>query len=161
MTELNPNAALYAHTLRVRVCGICTKGNKLLLIRHQRTINNQVFWAPPGGGLQFGETMHQCLLREIKEETGLEVKVKRFLFTNEFLQEPLHAIEFFFEVEITGGDLTTGTDPESAADRQLIEKVEFLTIKELREIPNCEKHSALQHLFSFDDLFGMGNQFAQ
>ena len=69
------------------------------------------------GGLQYGESMQECLKREFEEETGLQVKVKRFLFVNEFLQPPLHAVEFFFEVRITGGNLRTGTDPEAAADR--------------------------------------------
>lgn len=157
--QLNPNAAPYADKLRVRVCGICIQDNRLLLVRHGKTIANDALWAPPGGGLHYGETMQACLKREMQEETGLDVKVERFLFVNEFLQPPLHAVEFFFEVRATGGSLHTGTDPEAAADKQLLEHVQWLTIKELQAIPYKDKHRALQLLLSLDDLLGLNHYF--
>ncbi|WP_347156947.1 NUDIX hydrolase [Pontibacter chitinilyticus] len=155
MTDLNPNAAPYAQQLRVRVCGVCLQDGKLLLVRHDKTVRNTAFWAPPGGGVAFGETLQQALVRELQEETGLQVAVNRFLFVNEFVHPPLHALEFFFEVHILGGNLITGTDPESPPDKQLIQQVKWLSIKELHAIPTADKHRALQHLFSFDDLLGL------
>jgi len=159
MTALNPNAAAYADKVRIRVCGICLKEDKLLLVRHQATVQNQAFWAPPGGGLQFGETVQECLVREVQEETGLETEVTRFLFVNEFKQHPLQAVELFFELRITGGELMKGTDPEAAADQQLIEEVAFLSLHEIREIPLGDKHRMLHYLFSLDDLLGMPHHF--
>lgn len=158
-TQLNPAAAAYADKLRVRACGICIQDNKLLLVRHGKTIGNDAFWGPPGGGQHYGETIQECLKRELLEETGLEVRVERFLFVNEFLQPPLHATEFFFEVSITGGTLRTGTDPEAAAGQQLLEHVQWLTIKELQAIPFKNKHRALQLLLSLDDLLGQKHYF--
>ncbi|RAU83075.1 NUDIX domain-containing protein [Pontibacter arcticus] len=160
MNELTPPVAPYAHQLRVRVSGICVIDKKLVLAKHGKTINNKAFWAPPGGGLEFGEKVHDCLKREFLEETGIEVEVVRFLFVNEFLENPLHAIELFFEVRATGGKIITGTDPEAAEDEQLIENVQLLTLPQLREIPTSDKHRILQHLFSFDDLFGMSHYFS-
>jgi len=159
MPQLSPNAAAYAEKLRVRVCGVCIQDKKLLLVRHGQTIGNSAFWAPPGGGLQYGETMQECLKREFREETGLEVETERFLFVNEFLHHPLHAVEFFFEVRITGGTLRTGTDPEAAAEAQLLEQVQWLTIKEVQAIAYQDKHRALQLLLSFDDLLGLKHSF--
>ncbi|GHA60014.1 NUDIX domain-containing protein [Pontibacter akesuensis] len=159
MADLNPNVLPYAEQLRVRVCGICIEDNKLLLVRHGKTVDNEAFWAPPGGGLQFGESMRACLVRELQEEAGVQVQVKRFLFVNEFLHPPLHAIEFFFEVQLTDGTIITGTDPEAASDKQLIEQVEWLTIKQIQQLPLQDKHQALRHLFSLDDLLGMKHTF--
>ncbi|MFT2009905.1 NUDIX domain-containing protein [Pontibacter sp. 13R65] len=161
METMNPKAALYADKLRVRVCGICIHNNKLLLVRHQSTVGNKAFWAPPGGGLSYSETVENCLVREFEEETGLRVAVKRFLFVNEFLQEPLHALELFFEVDILGGELIKGTDPESAIDQQLIEEVTFLSREEINELPVQDKHRILQYLFSLDDLLGLPHYFLQ
>jgi 8-oxo-dGTP diphosphatase len=161
MPTINPNTLPYSNQLRQRVCGICIQDNKLLLVRHQATINNNAFWAPPGGGLQYGETVHDCLKREFMEETGLQAEVKRFLCLNEFLQKPLHAIELFFEVSIVSGNPVTGSDPESAPDKQLIEQVQFLSLQEIRNIPNADKHSLLHHLLSLDDLLGMDHRFVQ
>jgi 8-oxo-dGTP diphosphatase len=159
MTELNPKAQAYAEKLRVRVCGICIHDDKLLLIRHAHTINNKAFWAPPGGGLVYGESMQNCLKREMLEETGLEVEIGRFLFVNEYLQEPLHAIEFFFEVQLVGGDLKTGSDPESEPDKQLIEEAKWLNMKEIINLPISDKHRSLQYLISLDDLLGQDHYF--
>jgi ADP-ribose pyrophosphatase YjhB (NUDIX family) len=159
MTLLNPNAAAYADKVRIRVCGICLKEDRLLLVRHQGTVQNQSLWAPPGGGLQFGETVRECLVREVLEETGLETEVTRFLFVNEFKEHPLQAVELFFELRITGGELIKGTDPEAAADQQLIEEVAFLSLQEIRDIPLADKHRALHYLFSLDDLLGMPHHF--
>ncbi|PVY42396.1 NUDIX domain-containing protein [Pontibacter virosus] len=161
MNTLNPNAAAYAGKVRLRVCGICLQDNKLLLVRHQPTLNNVAFWAPPGGGLQYGETVEACLVREVLEETGLHTKVKRFLFVNEFLEKPLQAVELFFELEVIGGELVRGIDPEASAEQQLIEEVAFLSLEEIRQIPLADKHSILHYLFSLDDLFGLPHRFVQ
>ncbi|MCJ8166605.1 NUDIX hydrolase [Pontibacter sp. E15-1] len=159
MPHVNPNAAAYSNQMRVRVCGICVQNDKLLLVRHGQTVGNTAFWAPPGGGLHYGETLQECLKREMLEETGLEVQVERFLFVNEFLEPPFHAVEFFFEVRATGGTLQTGTDPEATADGQLLEHVKWMTVKELQAVPNNDKHRCLQLLLSFDDLLGLKHYF--
>lgn len=161
MSVINPNVTAYTNKVRVRVCGICIKDDKLLLVRHQSTIKNNVFWAPPGGGLQFGESIADCLKREVLEETGLEVEVVRFLFVNEYLQPPLQAIELFFEVKPVGGSITKGSDPEVDPDMQLIEEVTWKTKHEVREIPLPDKHSILHHLYSLNDLLSLPHHFVK
>jgi 8-oxo-dGTP diphosphatase len=151
--ELNKLAAHYTGKLRVRVCGILLEGKKILLVRH-RGINGQYsLWSPPGGGLAYGEKIKDCLVREFREETGLDVKPARFLFMHEYLKEPLHAIELFFEVESLGGSLKTGSDPELGADAQLIQTVAFKTLAELRQEKDAEIHQIFEDLIDLDDLF--------
>jgi len=65
---------------------------------HHSLGESGILWAPPGGGMDFGQSVEENLTREFREETGLKVEVKRFLFINEFLAVPLHAVELFFEV---------------------------------------------------------------
>ena len=143
----------YTNKLRVRVCGICMQGNAILLVCHRGLINGKDFWAPPGGGLVFGESVREGLKREFAEETGFEIKSGRFLFFNEFLQPPLHALELFFEVQPVSGDLIIGTDPDLPADKQLITDVRYLNFQELQKIPLNQKHSIFHELVNFDDLF--------
>ena len=40
-----------------------------------------------GGGLEFGEGTKDCVLREIKEEIGLEASVDELFYVNDFFQE--------------------------------------------------------------------------
>jgi 8-oxo-dGTP diphosphatase len=145
--------------LRVRVCGICLQNNALLLVRHHGLYADRDYWVPPGGGLIFGESIKNCLKREFAEETCLEINVGRFLFLNEFLQPPLHALELFFEVELIGGELKQGTDPELGEKEQLIAEVVFKTLPELNNIPLNQKHSFLHELVNFDDIFIPENRF--
>jgi ADP-ribose pyrophosphatase YjhB (NUDIX family) len=143
----------YTNKLRVRVCGICIQNNAILLVCHRGLVNGNDFWAPPGGGLVFGESVRNGLKREFLEETGLEIKSGRFLFFNEFLKPPLHALELFFEVQPVGGNLIIGSDPDLPADNQLIIDVKYVTLLELQKIPLNQKHAIFHELVNFDDIF--------
>lgn len=132
---------LYGNRLRVRACGICTEGNSLLLVNH-RGLSAGDFWAPPGGGVELGESAVDALRREFLEETGLEVEVAEFLFACELLRQPLHAIELFFKVRISGGELKSGSDPESGA-RQLITAARFLTASEIAALRSDAVHGII------------------
>jgi 8-oxo-dGTP diphosphatase len=98
------------------------------------------FWAPPGGGVEFGQGMEEALFREFNEETGLIIMVERFRFITEFIERPLHAIEVFFDTKVIGGELKTGADPEMDRKKQIIEQAEFKEWKSILAIPNAEKH---------------------
>ena len=150
---LEGNSNHYAGHLRVRVCGICRQGQKILVVRHTNIMGSYHLWSPPGGGLQYGEKVKDCLMREFREETGLEVKPGRFLFLQEFLQEPLHAIELFFDVEVIGGALKTGSDPELAHDKQLIQEVTYRSLIELQQDKNSQIHVIFKNLIDLDDLY--------
>ena len=144
---------LYGNRLRLRVCGICTKADRILMLSHRGIGQSEVFWCPPGGGIQFGETAHEALIREYKEETGLDIKVHNLLFVNEFVEPPLHAMELFFRVEITGGTQLVGTDPEMSADTQIIEDLKWITFDEIKSRPPSEFHSLFRRCNEFDDIF--------
>ncbi len=151
--------AHYTGKLRVRVCGILIEGKKILLVRHKGIAGKYNLWSPPGGGLAYGEKIKDCLVREFREETGLEIAPGRFLFMQEFLNEPLHALELFFAVEVLGGTLKTGTDPELGTDAQLIQEVAFKTLPEIRQDKEALPHQIFEDLIDLDDLFMPENRF--
>jgi 8-oxo-dGTP diphosphatase len=45
---------------------------------------SHTYWTLPGGGVQNGETLEQTVVREVKEETGLDVMVAELLFTEDY-----------------------------------------------------------------------------
>ncbi len=150
---------LFENKLRVRACGICFQDNSLLLVRHNGIGSNGQLWSPPGGGLKFQESAEDALIREILEETGLHVQVRSLLFVNEYFDRKLHAIELFFEVTVTGGELIKGVDPELLKQHQMIEEVRFVTFEELNLLSDEIKHNLLRGRLSKKELLNMRGYF--
>ena len=69
----------------VRVYGILIDSNKRLLVSDE-FIRGEYFTKLPGGGLEFGEGTRECLKREFKEETGLDVTIGDHIYTTDFFQ---------------------------------------------------------------------------
>ena len=64
----------------VRCQGVILKNDAILILGHYNKIRNESFWLLPGGEKEVGETEDECLIREIKEETNLDVVIKQVLF---------------------------------------------------------------------------------
>ena len=58
--------------------------------------DDQPFWTPPGGGVEFGEPLESALRREVAEETGVDVEVGPLRYVVDFVRPPLHAVSFYF-----------------------------------------------------------------
>ena len=133
----------FGHRLRVRVCGLCFSGDDLLLVRHQGLGEAGYLYAPPGGEMHYGEGAEAALIREVAEETGLQVTVGKFLFVYEYRVLPLHTVEMFFAVDWVGGTLRCGSDPELKDEEQLIEGVEFMSPEAIASEPSTTMHNMI------------------
>ncbi len=84
-----------------------------LLVQHGLTSGTD-FYRLPGGHVRFREKLEDCVVREIREETGLNVKADRLLWVRDFLDQfPNHSIEFFFLATIIGGRFKSTLEAES------------------------------------------------
>jgi len=89
----------------VSVAGVITDDHgRALLI--QRRDNHR--WEPPGGVLELGETIHDGLLREVREETGLDIQPMSL--TGIYKNMPRGIIALVFRCKITGGKLRTSNE---------------------------------------------------
>lgn len=145
--------------LRVRVCGILVDQSGVLMVRHRGLSSAGFFWAPPGGGMNFGQSAVDCLKQEFREETGLDIAVKDLLFVNEFRAVPLHAIELFFRVEQVGGELITGFDPELSANKQIIEEVKYFNQIDFKEHKGPQLHSVFRNIQQPEQLLNLKGYF--
>lgn len=126
---------MYTHVLRNRACAVITSGDWILLAKHQSPSRELPIWLPPGGGIEFGESMESAVVREVEEETGLYIKPLRLLWVHEFIEPPFHAIEYYFECDVTGGSLKLGEDPEHGKDSQILQDLKFVPFLEVENLP--------------------------
>jgi ADP-ribose pyrophosphatase YjhB (NUDIX family) len=88
--------------IRVRPTGILIEDNRMLLIKQY--VNPTRGWSMPGGQLEPDESIEQCLVREWKEETGLDIRIKELLYVTDRLRgSDKHVVHFTFLLERTGG----------------------------------------------------------
>lgn len=134
--------------VRVRVCGILVNDDKILLVKHDGLGPHGYYWSPPGGGLEFGETVTDCLKREFFEEAGIVVEVGHLMFVNEYINEPLHAIELFYRCDFSVGspiDINLGQDPEHDSSSQILSAIDWMSYDSILNLPQDARH----HSFKF------------
>lgn len=152
----------FGNHLRIRVNGILIENNKLLMVKHLMG-NEKILWSVPGGGMVYGQNAEENLIREFKEETGLNVKIHKYLFVNEFLDPPLHAMEHFFSLKSTGGSLKLGEDPELSKQFQILNEIAWMSIEDIRSLPQDSLHQIFWRINSLEELglwkgyFNFGN----
>lgn len=64
--------------VQVAVGAIARRGDEILLVRRGQEPGAGE-WSVPGGRVRLGEELHEAVVREVAEETGLEVLVERFV----------------------------------------------------------------------------------
>ncbi|MEG0366089.1 MAG: NUDIX hydrolase [Coprobacillus sp.] len=66
----------------ITVKGIVIYNNQILIMKKVKPSTDGLgYWELPGGGLEYGETPHEALIRELKEETGLDIKILKPVYT--------------------------------------------------------------------------------
>ena len=86
------------------------EGKVLLLKQSDPTISGSEQYHPPGGIIELGETIEQCIVREVKEEAGVICTVKRLVDVDEWIatrnEKVMQFVGLFYECEIVDTDFT-------------------------------------------------------
>ncbi len=113
---------------RVGAYGVCLDdARRLLLCRLTAVTGRPGWWTLPGGGVDFGEHPRDALVREVREETGLEAAVDELLEVDSIArfvrldaaEEPVdyHAVRVIYRVTAIGTALVhevSGTTDRAA-----------------------------------------------
>lgn len=92
-------------------CLIHDGGGRYLLVRETKTIARGRL-SMPGGKVEPGESLHAAAIREVREETGLRVRLDSMLevFHTPRTTEQSFGITFVFAASIIGGSITTSVE---------------------------------------------------
>ena len=88
-------------------------GESILLIQH-REHTGRTYWTIPGGGREAGETEEECVRREMREETNLEVEVLELLL-DEHTIDPFDGSPRHYKTYLCrplSGEAAPGYEPE-------------------------------------------------
>ncbi|MBK9191902.1 MAG: NUDIX hydrolase [Crocinitomicaceae bacterium] len=121
----------------LRVYGLLISDDRILITHeHRKGIDMTKF---PGGGLEKGEGLKDCLIREFREELGIGIEVGELFYVNDFLQVSAfnsseQLISFYYLVE-TKSDLTNLLifGDQAMVNEPYHMKVEFLNLEDLHE----------------------------
>jgi ADP-ribose pyrophosphatase YjhB (NUDIX family) len=110
----DPNAP-HANTLVVAASAVVVNDRGGILL-HRRSDN--AMWSVPGGAMELGETIAQTVIREVKEETGLDIAIERLVG---IYSDPGHVVAYSdgevrqqfsicFAGRVVGGQVATSAE---------------------------------------------------
>lgn len=147
-----PMENIYRGKVRVRVCGLLIDERGILLLKHAALGPKGHIWAPPGGGITFGQEATKVVKQEFLEETGLIIEVGDYLFTNEYIDEKYHAMELFFQVHAIDRAVKLGTDPELSPEQQILTEIKFFNNMELIKTDSDNLHNIFREIQRIEEL---------
>jgi 8-oxo-dGTP diphosphatase len=126
---------------RIAAYALCVdESERILLARLTYPEVKAGWWTLPGGGLGFGETPSEAVLRELTEETGLRGEIESLAGVESWVRrgtgaggiaDDFHAIQIIYRVRVTGGTLTNELDGST-------DEAAWFTRAELAQIPIVE-----------------------
>jgi 8-oxo-dGTP diphosphatase len=133
---------------RVTIKGLCIKDGKVLLVRESKKLSGK--WELPGGGLDFGENIHDGFKREIQEEMGLTVsKMSRhpvYVWTHKFKNkrklEWYYSLVVAYQIEFENLDFIASDECEA---------LDFFTKDQLQTVDIFEQAENLREIFNPED----------
>jgi 8-oxo-dGTP diphosphatase len=127
--------------MRPSVYGVIISDGKVLLVRQWDGYDF------PGGGIDLGETIEEALVREVKEESGMDVVVGEIIACeNSFFKtnkgEYLHSVLLYYTCEVVGGELSIDG----------IDEAEKAYVRDLPEWVPLEKLDTIKFYNSVDSV---------
>ena len=106
---------------------IVNEKKEILLVQHRKS--NRLYWVLPGGRIEYGESFQDCAVRELKEETNLDIEFGKVVFLSEAIapDRSRHIINIYATGKVLGGEMKVGDEP-------MLADVAYKPISELEKI---------------------------
>lgn len=101
--------------------------DKVLICQRAHDDALPLLWEFPGGKVEEGETLEQCIIRECKEELSVDIQVLEEFGKTSYPHAGNELVFFFFTVEAVGGEFTVNVH----------EQIKWVSITELIDYVFC------------------------
>ncbi|HEU5140067.1 MAG TPA: NUDIX hydrolase [Bacillales bacterium] len=119
---------------QIRATGVLIENGEILLVKQK--VSEERSWSLPGGRVEHGETVEEAVIREVREETGLEAEVVKLLYVCEKLSVRPPVLHITFLLRKIGGKLTL---PSNEFDENPISEVRMVPVSQLHDYHFSEK----------------------
>ena len=92
---------------------VLVDAGRLLLVQRGHEPSKGL-WAVPGGKVDVGETLRDAAVREVAEETGLDVEIGDVIWVGEHISAHGHIVLIDFLGSVVGGELSAADDADRA-----------------------------------------------
>ena len=141
------------YNFKFRVSGLIIRNNKILLV----DMDDSGFLCLPGGYVELGETTEEAVKRELIEEIGKDIMVKKYLgvvenyFINKFSKK-MHEISFYYLMDFVSCDIEESNFTLIENDKGHNIKLDFKWIN-IDEVDNFDiRPNFLKDLFKNNNL---------
>lgn len=114
------------YLLQVRITGILIEDDKILIVKQK--ISPERAWSLPGGRVQKGEMLEEAIIREMREETGLQTSVTKLLYVCDYPEVKPPVLHISFLLNRIGGEVRL---PSNEFDENPIFDVKMVPIDDL------------------------------
>ena len=123
------SSSIDKYNFTIRVTGILIENGKILLVKQK--VNDKRSWSLPGGKLERGETLEQGIIREMKEETGLDVEISKLLYICDVSATDNTLLHITFLLNRKNGELSL---PSNVFETNPINDVKYISVNELTDL---------------------------
>lgn len=112
----------------------------ILLFRHRKTADGiKEYYAIPGGGQDEGETITECVIRELKEEYSVDIEIKEYL--GQVGDEK--NMGYLYYCEIINGTPTLGGEEKEHNNKDNYYEIQYIKVSELDNYDILEENKEL------------------
>ena len=118
-----------------RVAAVLLDGERILAMHDERS----PYWYLPGGRVRMGERAEDAVLREVREELGIEARILRPLwlsqsfFTEDVDRADYHELCIYFLLDVSGTDLLARGDRFRGPERRHVHDFAWLPFERLKD----------------------------
>ncbi len=112
--------------------GITFFDDQVLLLYRRRKENNKIleYYAIPGGGIELNETKEEACLREVKEETSIDVKINTYLGFEEYETGVCH----YYLTDYLKGNIKLGGEELEKNNLDNYYEIRLINLKDLDKV---------------------------